>query len=106
MLTFFLLLALAADSDAPRIAAQPVTSASAIRLDGDLSEDVWQKAPVVSGVLQREPKEGAPATYETEARVAYDANAIYIAIQAVDPEPRVLSASARAATTPRRRTGF
>ena len=42
---------------------------------------------MVTGFRQREPNEGAPATFETEARVAYDANAMYIAVQAIDPEP-------------------
>ena len=82
-----MLLALAAGSDAARVAAQPVSSASAIKLDGELSDEVWRKACVVSGFRQREPNEGAAATFETEARVAYDANAIYIAVQAIDPEP-------------------
>ena len=31
-----------------RVAAQPVPAASAIKLDGELTEEVWQKAPVVS----------------------------------------------------------
>ena len=87
MHTLLMLLALAAGAEAARVAAQPISAASAIKLDGELSEDVWQKAPVVSGFRQRDPKEGAAATYETEARVAYDANAIYIAVQALDPEP-------------------
>src|SRR5215218_7037265 len=88
MHSFLLLLALAAgSSDTPRVAAQPLTSASAIKLDGELSEEVWQRAPVVSGFRQREPKEGAAATYDTEVRVAYDGDAIYIAVQALDPEP-------------------
>src|SRR5829696_1006383 len=89
MYTFLMLLALAAGSaDSPRaVAAQPVSSTSAIKLDGEPSEEVWQHAAVVSGFRQRDPKEGAAATYDTEARVAYDANAIYIAVQAIDPEP-------------------
>ena len=87
MHTLLMLLALAAGSEAARVAAQPISAASAIKLDGELSEEVWQKAPVVSGFRQRDPNEGAAATYETEARVAYDANAIYIAVQALDPEP-------------------
>src|SRR6186997_3284251 len=79
MHTLLMLLALAAGSDAARVAAQPVTGASAIKLDGELSEEVWQKAPVVSGFKQREPNEGAAATY--------DASAIYVAVQALDPDP-------------------
>ena len=101
-----MLLALAAGSDAARVAAQPVSAASAIKLDGELSDEVWQKAPVVTGFRQREPNEGAAATFETEARVAYDANALYVAVQAIDPEPHASSASARGATNRRRRTGF
>src|SRR5215204_2664518 len=88
MTPFLLWLVLAAGSaETTRVAAQPISSASAIKLDGELSEEVWQKAPLVSGFRQRDPNEGAAATFETEARVAYDANAIYIAVQAVDPEP-------------------
>ena len=71
----------------PRVPATPVPSASAVRLDGELTDAVWQAAPVITGFKQREPRDGQPATYQTEARVAYDSTAIYIAVQAVDPEP-------------------
>ena len=37
--------------------------------------------------LQRDPKEGAPASHTTEVRVAFDASAIYVAVNALDPEP-------------------
>jgi hypothetical protein len=83
----FLALAAATSSDTPRLAAQAVPSTAAIKLAGELSEEVWQQAPVVSGFRQREPTEGAAATYDTEVRVAYDANAIFIAVQALDPDP-------------------
>src|SRR5688572_2527967 len=83
-----LALALAASSSSPAfVPATPLTSATAIRLDGELTEDVWQTAPVISGFKQRDPNDGANATYETEARVAYDATALYVAVLAVDPEP-------------------
>ena len=71
----------------PRIAATAVSSATAIRLDGELTEEVWQTAPVITGFKQREPKDGADATLETEARVAYDATALYVAVLAIDPDP-------------------
>ncbi len=63
------------------------STAEAIRVDGDLSDAAWQRAPVITGFLQRDPKDGAPATYQTEARVAYDASFMYIAVTAFDPEP-------------------
>jgi hypothetical protein len=77
---------------AAAIAATPVPEATAIRIDGELNEEVWRQAPAISGFKQREPKDGAPATYETEARVAYDSTAIYIAVRAFDPDPRRLVA--------------
>ena len=88
MNTLLLLMALAAPAAEPaRVAAQPVESASAVQVDGDLSDAVWQQAPVITGFRQREPQDGAQATYQTEARVAYDGAALYIAVQALDPEP-------------------
>jgi hypothetical protein len=70
-----------------RVIATPVSSATAIRLDGELTEDVWRTAPLINGFKQREPNDGADATYDTEARVAYDATALYVAVLALDPEP-------------------
>jgi hypothetical protein len=70
-----------------RVPATPLTSATAVRLDGELTEEVWQSAPVINGFKQREPNDGASATYDTEARIAYDATALYVAVLAVDPEP-------------------
>ncbi|MGB2715093.1 MAG: DUF5916 domain-containing protein [Vicinamibacterales bacterium] len=71
----------------PRVPATPIASTSAVRVDGELTEEVWQQAPLISGFKQRDPKDGADATYETEARVGYDASALYVAVQAIDPEP-------------------
>ncbi len=84
----FLALALAAGADVPpTVTATALTSATAIKLDGDLSEDVWRTAPLISGFKQREPKEGADPTFETEARIAYDSTALYVAVLAIDTEP-------------------
>lgn len=40
-----------------------------------------------AAILQREPKEGAAPSFPTEVRVAYDATAIYVAVEARDAEP-------------------
>jgi hypothetical protein len=56
-------------------------------VDGDLTEEVWQSVPVIKGFKQRDPKDGADATFDTEARVAYDGSALYVAVLALDPEP-------------------
>ena len=62
-------------------------TATAIRVDGELNDAVWQTVPADHGFRQRDPNDGAAPTFETEARVAYDATALYIAVQAFDPEP-------------------
>jgi hypothetical protein len=69
------------------VAAVALTSATALRLDGDLSDEAWSQADVVSDFRQRDPKEGADPSFRTEARVAYDAEAMYVAVQAYDPDP-------------------
>jgi hypothetical protein len=58
-----------------------------IVLDGDLSDPAWQQATPITAFVQREPLEGAPGTMRTEARVAFDATAIYIGVHAYDPDP-------------------
>ncbi len=61
--------------------------ARAILVDGHLSEEAWSKAPLVTGFVQRTPTEGAPATHQTEVRIAFDATSLYVAVNALDPEP-------------------
>jgi hypothetical protein len=74
-------------SPLPAAEAVPLDAATALKLDGELSEEVWARAPRIDGFLQTDPKEGAPPSFPTEARAAYDATHIYIAVSASDPEP-------------------
>jgi Domain of unknown function (DUF5916)/Carbohydrate family 9 binding domain-like len=78
----------AADPSRELVAASVTDGATAIRLDGELDDAVWKAAPAVTAFVQREPQEGAPATFRTEARVAYDSTGIYVAVRAYDPEPK------------------
>src|SRR6188472_393100 len=72
-----------------RVTATPVPeAATAIRVDGELNDAVWQNVPPITAFKQREPRDGAEPTLQTEARVAYDATALYVAIRAVDSEPQ------------------
>jgi hypothetical protein len=61
--------------------------ATAIRVDGAFDEAVWQTAVPTGSFLQREPHEGSATTHPTEVRVAYDSDALYVAVRAYDPEP-------------------
>ena len=71
----------------PRAEAAEITSATAIRLDGDFGEAVWTRATPITDFVQRDPKEGAPPSFTTEARVAYDRSYLYVAVRARDAEP-------------------
>ena len=67
--------------------AVQVGEAAAVKLDGELTDEVWARAPRIDAFRQSDPKEGAAPTYPTEARVAYDATHIYVAVTASDPDP-------------------
>lgn len=58
---------------------QALRTATPIRLDGVLDEDVWTRATAATGFVQSEPREGEPATERTEVWVAFDADNLYIA---------------------------
>jgi hypothetical protein len=66
----------------------PIPSATAVKVDGELNDAVWQTVPAITAFQQREPREGAAPSFQTEARVAYNATALYIAVQAFDPDPK------------------
>ncbi|MCC7265085.1 MAG: carbohydrate binding family 9 domain-containing protein, partial [Candidatus Latescibacteria bacterium] len=67
-------------------------SGAAPRIDGVLDEEVWLSAPRFSGFTQREPDEGQPATEETVVQLAYDDEALYVGITALDRQPERVTA--------------
>jgi hypothetical protein len=61
--------------------------AGAISIDGRLTEIDWATAPVATGFIQRQPDEGKPARHQTEVRVLFDDEALYVAARMLDPDP-------------------
>ena len=57
------------------------------QIDGLLDDPVWQQAQPRDGFIQLEPTRGAPATDDTEFRIAYDVHNIYVAFRCYDAEP-------------------
>ena len=49
-----------------------------IRVDGALDDAAWARAVPISDFVQKEPVEGAAPLEDTEVRVVYDAEALYI----------------------------
>lgn len=68
------------------IAAERLTPGESITLDGNFDEAVWQRAQVATDFIQIDPDNGQPATEQTEFRIAFDANAIYIGVICHDSE--------------------
>jgi Domain of unknown function (DUF5916)/Carbohydrate family 9 binding domain-like len=65
-------------TDAERPQATAVRTEEEMEIDGRLEEAVWRGA-ALSGFIQAEPREGQPATEETDVWVAYDENNLYVA---------------------------
>jgi len=52
------------------------------RLDGKLDDEAWRGAAKITQFTQQNPREGQPATEDTEVWIAYDSQHIYLAIYA------------------------
>ena len=62
-------------------------AATAPVIDGREDDAVWRQAIAMTTFRQFDPAENAPATFRTEARVAYDDRNLYVLVRAFDPHP-------------------
>ena len=62
-----------------------------IDLDGSVDEEAWGEAIPVTALRQQEPVEGQPASEETEIRVAFDEDDLYIAVIAYDDPTGIIA---------------
>ena len=79
-----------------RKVAQAVRIEGSPLLDGDLSEEFWQRAPALSDFLQRDPREGEPVTEKTEVKIIYNDTTIFFGVICSDSEPEKIIATERA----------
>ncbi|HYO45797.1 MAG TPA: DUF5916 domain-containing protein [Gemmatimonadota bacterium] len=68
-------------------ALRVTTSEETPRIDGRLDDPVWSGAQPLSDFIQRRPSQGRPSAMRTVARIAVDEHALYVAVEAFDPEP-------------------
>jgi hypothetical protein len=80
----------AAATRVPRVLVS-ATRTGEVRIDGRIDEPAWQAAPVASGFMQSQPDEGVPATHDTEVRLLFDDQAMYVAARMWD-EPDSIEA--------------
>ena len=71
-----------------RATIRAIKLTAAIRLDGQLDEQVYHTVPAVTGFIQHVPDEGALATERTEVWIMFDERNIYVASRIWDSAPR------------------
>lgn len=60
------------------------SSESAPKIDGVIDDEFWSKIPFVSNFKQTTPKPGQKPTYQTEVKLTYDDEALYVAARMYD----------------------
>ncbi|TVP98980.1 MAG: hypothetical protein EA359_17485 [Balneolaceae bacterium] len=76
----------------PNLVVEATRTTSQITVDGWLDEPEWDMAPVITGFRQVEPNQGEPARYDTEVRILYNDEFIFIGARLYDDpgeKPRV-----------------
>src|SRR5713226_5272912 len=88
MMLLLAAVAFAAAVDSPaHVDAIAITPNNSVRVNGELTEEVWQSARPADAFVQREPQEGGQPSQRTEFRVAYDASTLFVRVHAFDTEP-------------------
>jgi len=75
----------ARDADG-RVTVRAVRVDRAPTLDGRLDEALYRDVPAITGFIQQEPLEGAPATEATEVWVSFDDDTLYVAARCSDSD--------------------
>jgi hypothetical protein len=57
------------------------------KIDGELTDEVWQKGDWAGNFIQRSPYEGETPQQKTQFKILYDEKYLYVAIKAYDSEP-------------------
>jgi hypothetical protein len=60
-------------------------------IDGQLNDEVWTQAQVLTDFTQEDPDEGKPATERTEVRVLYDDAALYVGARLHDSDAKLIA---------------
>ena len=78
---------------APGARAVAASTTESIHVDGRLDEPAWLRAAAIGPLVQADPKQGAPASEDTEVRILFDAEALYFGIRCRDHDPKRIVAT-------------
>ncbi len=82
-------------TNGPPVVALPLSEDEQIDLDGRIDEAVWSRATPITDFTQQEPVEGGRPSRETEVRVVFDSNNLYI-VAIIYDDPDLILAQQRA----------
>ena len=83
----------AARDDLGRVTLRAIRLDAPLQLDGRLDERVYRDVPPVTGFIQQEPNEGAPAADQTEVWVTFDADTLYVSARCWSRTPERIVAN-------------
>ena len=78
---------------AGRPTVRPTRTDTPPDIDGRVDDEVWRTAASITQFGQQSPLDGAPATEDTEVRLAYDSQNIYLAFHVHYSDPRIMRAN-------------
>lgn len=82
-----------AGGESPRIMAVQLNPGETINVDGRLDEGPWMRAVPIRDLKQFDPRSGEPSTEQTEIRIVFDRNHLYIGAELLDSDPTGLLAN-------------
>src|SRR5713101_8235083 len=83
------------DGNKPAPREREVVAAKASEDAKEISPELWKTARPAKDFIQKEPREGEPASERTEVKVSYTKDAIYFAVNCYDSEPDKIIATER-----------
>ena len=78
---------------AGRVTVRAVRIKTPLSIDGRLDEAVYGEVPAISGLIQNEPMEGAPASEKTEVWFFYDRDTFYVVGKCWETHPERMVAN-------------
>lgn len=66
------------------IVIRAVKTVEPIKIDGKLSEGVWQRVPGINNFFRTEPRQGGDYKYKTEAKIIFDEKNLYVGFFCAD----------------------
>lgn len=89
---FFIIIQSAFSQIATPNTLAPFYTETNLKIDGNLSDSVWQLSQKISNFTQRELVYGEPSTEKTEVAVAYNKDFLYVAVWCYDKAPNKIIA--------------